>query len=96
LQYCFATRRLLEAARAAEVPPLQPRVHLQLYGRNASGAETVRWRHSPPYGVTKGGAENLCRAFEANFHMRITILRYFSVYWSASPRGRDMASQHPD
>ena len=42
-----------------------------------------------PYGVTKLGAEHLCRAYAENFGLPLTILRYFSAY---GPRQRpDMA-----
>ncbi len=42
-----------------------------------------------PYGVTKLACEHLCRVYQKNFGVQITILRYFTVY---GPRQRpDMA-----
>ena len=85
----IATKRLLEAARDAKVPQL---IHIStssVYGREATGPETSTLTPFSPYGITKVAAENLCRAFEANFGVPVTILRYFSVY---GPRQRpDMA-----
>lgn len=85
----IATKRLLEAAR--EIQPKQV-IHIStssVYGREATGPEDTPLTPFSPYGITKVGAENLCRAFEANFNVPVTILRYFSVY---GPRQRpDMA-----
>jgi UDP-glucuronate 4-epimerase len=84
-----ATHRLLEAARAAKVAHV---IHIStssVYGKEATQGEDAPLTPFSPYGVTKLAAEQLCRAFEANFGMPITILRYFSVY---GPRQRpDMA-----
>lgn len=83
------TKRLLEAAQAGQV---QHFIHVStssVYGREATGGEDMPLRPFSPYGITKVGAEQLCRAFEANFGLPVTILRYFSVY---GPRQRpDMA-----
>ena len=85
----IATKRLLEAARDRKTPQV---IHIStssVYGREATGDETAPITPFSPYGITKVGAENLCRAFEANFNVPVTILRYFSVY---GPRQRpDMA-----
>ncbi|OQA29150.1 MAG: dTDP-glucose 4,6-dehydratase [Verrucomicrobia bacterium ADurb.Bin345] len=86
----IATKRLLEAARDARTAQF---IHIStssVYGKDAVGApEDKPLTPFSPYGVTKVGAENLCRAFEANFGVPVTILRYFSVY---GPRQRpDMA-----
>ena len=84
----IATKRLLEAAQDGK-PHF---IHIStssVYGKEATGPEDSPLTPFSPYGITKVAAENLCRAFEANFGMPVTILRYFSVY---GPRQRpDMA-----
>ena len=86
----IATKRLLEAARDAGTAQFIHVSTSSVYGKEAVGApEDKPLTPFSPYGVTKVGAENLCRAFEANFGVPVTILRYFSVY---GPRQRpDMA-----
>ena len=86
----IATKRLLEAARDAKTAQFIHVSTSSVYGKDAVGApEDKPLTPFSPYGVTKVGAENLCRAFEANFGVPVTILRYFSVY---GPRQRpDMA-----
>ncbi|HMO50003.1 MAG TPA: NAD-dependent epimerase/dehydratase family protein [Kiritimatiellia bacterium] len=85
----LATQRLLEAARKTSLPHF---IHIStssVYGREATQPETSPTQPFSPYGITKLAAENLCRAYEANFGTPVTILRYFSVY---GPRQRpDMA-----
>jgi UDP-glucuronate 4-epimerase len=84
-----ATQRLLEAARDRKVPQVIHVSTSSAYGLEATGNEDSPTRPFSPYGVTKLAAENLCRAYEANFGVPVTILRYFSVY---GPRQRpDMA-----
>ena len=84
-----ATQRLLDAARDTTLPHF---IHIStssVYGREATEPEDSPTCPFSPYGITKLAAENLCRAYEANFKTPITILRYFSVY---GPRQRpDMA-----
>jgi len=84
-----ATLRLLEAAR--DTRPAQF-IHIStssVYGKEATQGEDATLQPFSPYGITKLAAEQLCRAFEANFGLPITVLRYFSVY---GPRQRpDMA-----
>ena len=73
------TQRLLEAARVANVRQF---IHIStssVYGREATQGEDAPLQPVSPYGVTKLAAENLCRAYEANFDLPITILRYLSV-----------------
>jgi len=85
------TQRLLEAARAANVRQF---IHIStssVYGREATQGEDAPLQPVSPYGVTKLAAENLCRAYEANFDLPITILRYFSVY---GPRQRPDMGYH--
>lgn len=85
----IATKRLLEAARDAKIPQI---IHIStssVYGKEATGPEDSPLTPFSPYGITKVAAENLCRSFEANFGLPVTVLRYFSVY---GPRQRpDMA-----
>lgn len=84
-----ATQRLLEAARKTSLPHFIHVSTSSVYGREATEPETSPTQPFSPYGITKLAAENLCRAYEANFKVPITILRYFSVY---GPRQRpDMA-----
>jgi nucleoside-diphosphate-sugar epimerase len=85
----LATQRLLEAARAAETPQFIHVSTSSVYGREATGPEDSALEPFSPYGITKLAAEKLCRAYESNFGVPVTILRYFSVY---GPRQRpDMA-----
>ncbi len=85
----IATQRLLEAARDKKTPHFIHVSTSSVYGREATGPEESPLNPVSPYGITKLAAENLCRAYEANFGLPITILRYFSVY---GPRQRpDMA-----
>lgn len=84
-----ATQRLLDAARITGIGQFIHVSTSSVYGREATGGEDMPLRPFSPYGLTKLAAENLCRAYEANFNVPITILRYFSVY---GPRQRpDMA-----
>ena len=86
---CDATLRLLEAARAVKLPQFIHVSTSSVYGKEATQGEDAPLQPFSPYGITKLAAENLCRAFEANFGQPVTILRYFSVY---GPRQRpDMA-----
>jgi UDP-glucuronate 4-epimerase len=85
----LATKRLLETARDLQTRHFIHASTSSVYGREATGPEDTPLTPFSPYGVTKVAAENLCRAFEINFGVPVTILRYFSVY---GPRQRpDMA-----
>ena len=80
-----ATLRLLEAAR--DTKPAQF-IHVStssVYGKEATQGEDAPLQPFSPYGITKLAAENLGRAFESNFGVPVTVLRYFSVY---GPRQR--------
>ncbi len=82
----IATQRLLEAVK--DLPLLNRFVYAStssVYGRFASGDETLPMRPSSPYGVTKLAGENLCRVYADEFDVPAVILRYFSVY---GPRQR--------
>ncbi|MCX6995771.1 MAG: GDP-mannose 4,6-dehydratase [Kiritimatiellaeota bacterium] len=82
----LGTQRLLAAAQAAATCRHFLYVSTSsVYGREATQAETAPLQPVSPYGITKLAAENLCRAYESNFGMPVTILRYFSVY---GPRQR--------
>lgn len=81
-----ATHRLLEALRG--VPTLRRFVFAStssVYGRYASGDESLPTRPSSPYGITKLAAEQLCRVYGDEFGLPVVVLRYFSVY---GPRQR--------
>ncbi len=84
-----ATQRLLDAARDTKLPHFIHVSTSSVYGKEATQPESAVLTPFSPYGITKLAAENLCRAYEANFGVPYTILRYFSVY---GPRQRpDMA-----
>jgi nucleoside-diphosphate-sugar epimerase len=84
-----ATQRLLDAARDTKLPQFIHVSTSSVYGKEATQAEDVLLQPFSPYGITKLAAEQLCRAYAANFGLPFTILRYFSVY---GPRQRpDMA-----
>ena len=51
-----------------------------VYGNIATGDETSILRPASPYGVTKLAAEKLIEAYSANFGLRYTTLRYFSIF----------------
>jgi nucleoside-diphosphate-sugar epimerase len=77
----MATQRLLEAVK--ESPTLNRFIYAStssVYGRFASGDESMPLRPSSPYGVTKLAGENLCRIYNDEFDLPAVILRYFSVY----------------
>jgi nucleoside-diphosphate-sugar epimerase len=87
-----ATQRLLEAVR--QRGRLRRFVHVStssVYGRFASGDETLPARPISPYGVTKLAAENLCRAYAEEQGLPLVVLRYFSVY---GPRQRPDMGYH--
>lgn len=85
-----ATQRLLEAVRKSS--SLRRFVYgstSSVYGKYASGDETMPTRPVSPYGVTKLAGENLARAYLDTFGTPVVVLRFFSVY---GPRQRpDMA-----
>jgi nucleoside-diphosphate-sugar epimerase len=87
-----ATQRLLEAA--CKQDGLRRFLYAStssVYGRFASGDESLPTRPISPYGVTKLAAENLCRAYAEERGLPLVVLRYFSVY---GPRQRpDMGYQ---
>ncbi len=80
-----ATQRLLEAAVAAHVTHFINISTSSAYGRFATGNEESPLDPVSPYGITKLAAEQLCRAYEKNYELPVTICRLFSVY---GPRQR--------
>jgi nucleoside-diphosphate-sugar epimerase len=87
-----ATQRLLEAVKGS--PHLNRFVYAStssVYGRYASGDESLPMRPSSPYGITKLAGENLCRVYADEFDVPAICLRYFSVY---GPRQRPDMGYH--
>jgi nucleoside-diphosphate-sugar epimerase len=81
-----ATQRLLEAVdRRRGLRRFLYASTSSVYGRYASGDESLPTRPISPYGVTKLAAESLCRAFSEERGLPLVVLRYFSVY---GPRQR--------
>jgi nucleoside-diphosphate-sugar epimerase len=87
-----ATHRLLEALKGS--PTLRRLVYAStssVYGKYASGDESLPTRPSSPYGITKLAAEQLCRVYADEFGLPAVVLRYFSVY---GPRQRPEMGYH--
>jgi nucleoside-diphosphate-sugar epimerase len=87
-----ATHRLLDAVQRS--PTLHRFLYLStssVYGRHASGDESLPTRPTSPYGVTKLASENLCRAHAEENGLPLVVLRYFSVY---GPRQRPDMGYH--
>lgn len=87
----LATQRLLEAASRVSLRRFIYASTSSVYGRYASGDESLPTRPISPYGVTKLAAENLCRAFCEEQGLPLVVLRYFSVY---GPRQRPDMGYH--
>jgi nucleoside-diphosphate-sugar epimerase len=88
----IATQRLLEAVRQrARVERFLYASTSSVYGRYATGDESLPTRPTSPYGVTKLAAENLCRAYGEEQGLPLVVLRYFSVY---GPRQRPDMGYH--
>ena len=86
-----ATQRLLEAAVEVQLPHLINISTSSVYGRFATGNEESPLAPVSPYGITKLAAEQLCRAYEMNYGLPVTICRLFSVY---GPRQRPDMGYH--
>lgn len=86
-----ATQRVLEAVRVSERPKMVYASSSSVYGNPPSVPTTESSSKAPhsPYGVTKLAGELLCSAYANNYGIRVTSLRYFTVF---GPRQRpDMA-----
>jgi nucleoside-diphosphate-sugar epimerase len=87
-----ATQRLIRAvSRCRDLHRFVYASTSSVYGRYASGDETLPTRPISPYGVTKLAAENLCRAYAEEQGLPLVVLRYFSVY---GPRQRPDMGYH--
>jgi nucleoside-diphosphate-sugar epimerase len=87
-----ATHRLLESLKGS--PTLKRLVYAStssVYGKYASGDETLPTKPSSPYGITKLASEQLCRVYGDEFGLPVVVLRYFSVY---GPRQRPEMGYH--
>ena len=87
-----ATHRLLEALKGS--PTLKRLIYAStssVYGKYASGDESLPTRPSSPYGITKLASEQLCRVYGDEFGVPAVVLRYFSVY---GPRQRPEMGYH--
>ena len=87
-----ATHRLLEVLKGS--PTLQRLIYAStssVYGKYASGDESLPTRPSSPYGITKLASEQLCRVYGDEFGLPVVVLRYFSVY---GPRQRPEMGYH--
>ena len=87
-----ATHRLLEALKGS--PTLKRVIYAStssVYGKYASGDESLPTRPSSPYGITKLAAEQLCRVYCDEWNVPAVVLRYFSVY---GPRQRPEMGYH--
>jgi nucleoside-diphosphate-sugar epimerase len=85
-----ATQRLVEAA--GNLPRLNRFIYgstSSVYGKSASGDESLPTKPCSPYGVTKLAGELLCRSHMEERGLPLVVTRFFSVY---GPRQRpDMA-----
>jgi nucleoside-diphosphate-sugar epimerase len=87
-----ATHRLLEALKGS--PTLKRMIYAStssVYGKYASGDESLPTRPSSPYGITKLAGEQMCRVYGDEFGVPVVVLRYFSVY---GPRQRPEMGYH--
>ncbi|MFL5340873.1 MAG: NAD-dependent epimerase/dehydratase family protein [Gemmataceae bacterium] len=83
----LGTQRLIDAVQRS-APKLRRLIYAStssVYGRFASGDESLPPKPISPYGVTKLAAEHLCRAHGESNGLPAVTLRYFSVY---GPRQR--------
>lgn len=87
-----ATHRLLESLKGSKT--LKRVIYAStssVYGKYASGDESLPTRPGSPYGITKLAAEQLCRIYNDEFGVPCVALRYFSVY---GPRQRPEMGYH--
>ena len=87
-----ATHRLLEAVKGrATLKKFVYASTSSVYGKYASGDESLPTRAGSPYGVTKLAGEQLARVYLDEFAVPTVVLRYFSVY---GPRQRPDMGYH--
>jgi nucleoside-diphosphate-sugar epimerase len=87
-----ATHRLLEAvAKSKSLTRFVYASTSSVYGKYASGDESLPTKPCSPYGVTKLAGEQLCRVFADEFGVPAVVLRFFSVY---GPRQRPDMGYH--
>ena len=86
-----ATRRLLDVAKTAKLHKFVYASTSSVYGKYASGDESLPLKPSSPYGVTKLAGEQLARIYLDEYHVPSVVLRYFSVY---GPRQRPDMGYH--
>ncbi len=87
-----ATHRLLESLKGLK--SLKKFVYAStssVYGKYASGDESLPTKPSSPYGITKLAGEQLARVYLDEFDVPTTVLRFFSVY---GPRQRPEMGYH--
>jgi len=87
-----ATHRLLESLKGS--PSLKRMIYAStssVYGKYASGDESLPTRPSSPYGITKLAGEQLCRVYGDEHGVPAVVLRFFSVY---GPRQRPEMGYH--
>ena len=87
-----ATHRLLEAVKGNT--GLKKFVYAStssVYGKYASGDESLPTKPSSPYGITKLAGEQLTRVYQEEFGVPAVVLRFFSVY---GPRQRPEMGLH--
>lgn len=87
-----ATHRLVESLKGS--PTLKRMIYAStssVYGKYASGDESLPTKPSSPYGITKLASEQLCRVYGDEFGLPVVVLRYFSVY---GPRQRPEMGYH--
>jgi nucleoside-diphosphate-sugar epimerase len=87
-----STHRLLESVK--ESKSLKKFIYAStssVYGKYASGDESLPTKPSSPYGITKLAGEQLCRVYGEEFGVPSIVLRFFSVY---GPRQRPEMGIH--
>jgi nucleoside-diphosphate-sugar epimerase len=87
-----ATHRLLEAVKG--MSSLKKFVYAStssVYGKYASGDESLPTRAGSPYGVTKLAGEQLARIYLDEFNVPTVVVRFFSVF---GPRQRPDMGYH--
>ena len=86
-----ATHRLLEAVKGRPLKKFVYASTSSVYGKYASGDESLPTRPSSPYGITKLAGEQLVRVYTDEFGVPGVTLRFFSVY---GPRQRPEMGYH--